>query len=102
MGRENETHGASTASSSGTQSAQPPHSTPAPALDRHQGAALGPEWLAKSKLLDSLESSVKGTLGCLTIHYEQDVIAISNGQNGEWIQLTDGCSDMQGAFTKSS
>jgi pyridine nucleotide-disulfide oxidoreductase domain-containing protein 1 len=101
IGRENETQGASTASSSGTQSAQPPPSTPAPTLDRHQGAALGPEWLAKSKLLDSLESSVRGALGSLTIHYEQDVVAIRNGQHGEWIQLTDGCPDMQGALLLS-
>ena len=105
MGRENESQGASTASSSGTQFAQPPPNAPAPApapaVDRHQGAALGPEWLAKSKLLDSLESSVRGALGSLTIHYEQDVIAIRNGQNGEWIQLTDGCSDMQGASLQS-
>jgi hypothetical protein len=101
MGRENETQGASTASSSGTQSAQPPPSTPAPTADRHQGAALGPEWLAKSKLLDSLEGSVRGALGSLTIHYEQDVIAIRNGQHGQWIQLTDGYSDMQRAFLQS-
>lgn len=103
MGRENETQGASTISSSGIQSALPPPSAPAPApaVDRHQGAALGPEWLAKSKLLDSLDSSVRGALGSLTIHYEQDVIAIRNGQHGEWIQLTDGYSDMQGAFSRS-
>jgi pyridine nucleotide-disulfide oxidoreductase domain-containing protein 1 len=101
MGRENETQGASTASSSGTQSAPPPPSSPAPAVDRHQGAALGPEWLAKSKLLDSLESRIRGASGSLTIRYEQDIIAIRNGQSGEWIQLTDCNSDMQGEFLQS-
>ena len=100
MGRENSILGSSIANSSGNQFAKTANCTyPA---DRHQGAALGPEWLAKSKLLDSLESSVRVALGNLTIHYEQDIIAIRNGQNGKWVQLTEAYTDIQEAFSRSN
>ena len=100
MGRDNVVLGSSTANSSGKHSAKAANCTyPA---DRHQGAALGPEWLAKSKLLDSLESSVRVALGNLTIHYEQDITAIRNGQNGKWVQLTEDYTDIQKAFLQSN
>ena len=100
MERDNGILESSTADSSGNQSAKTASCTyPA---DRHQGAALGPEWLAKSKLLDSLDSSVRGALGKLTIHYEQDIIAIRNGEKGKWVQLTEDYSDIQEAFSQTN
>lgn len=55
---------------------------------RHQGAALGPEWLTKSKLLDNLPSELKKSPGSLNIHYLQDITAIREGLNGIW-KITD-------------
>jgi thioredoxin reductase len=51
---------------------------------RHQGAALGPEWLIKSKLLDNLPSKLKQSPGSLNIHYQQDIVAFREGLNGSW------------------
>lgn len=99
-GRESKILESLTANSSGNQSAETANCTYQ--ADRHQGAALGPEWLAKSKLLDSLDSGVRVALGKLTIHYEQDIIAIRNGEKGEWVQLTEDYSDIQEAFSQSN
>jgi hypothetical protein len=51
---------------------------------RHQGAALGPEWLVKSKLLDNLPNKLKQSSGSLNIHYQQDVVAIREGFHCSW------------------
>ena len=52
---------------------------------KHQGAALGPEWLAKSKLMDGILDSKKGHQGSLVMNYEQCVVATRDGSNGSWV-----------------
>jgi hypothetical protein len=60
-----------------------------PVSNRHQGAALGPEWLAKSKLLDDVPMAVKGSTGSLLIHYEQVIYDMKEGTGGSWITVGD-------------
>ena len=80
-------------SSSSSSYARPTKTTPAADDDndssscRHQGAALGPEWLLKSDLIQQLPDSIKSTTGSLVINYNQEVIATREGRRGSWISV---------------
>ena len=82
------------------------HDNPSPlpkpsASTRHQGAALGPEWLAKSKLLDEVPISVKESEGRLLIHYEQEIRDMREGTMGSWIKIDDSNSKLRTEDWKS-
>jgi pyridine nucleotide-disulfide oxidoreductase domain-containing protein 1 len=68
-----------------------------PATIRHQGAALGPEWLAKSNLLDDVPIAVKNTVGSLLIHFEQEIVGMKEGADGSWVKVgdIDSCLDAE-------
>lgn len=65
------------------------HTPGLPAIKRHQGAALGPEWLAKSKLLDDVPIAVKESAGSLLIHFEQEIVDMKEGATGSWVKVGD-------------
>ena len=82
-------------------------STPAAASDddssscRHQGAALGPEWLLKSDLLQQLPDSIKSATGSLVINYNQEVIATREGRKGSWVSVGSDSNNIEKDFQRN-
>lgn len=74
----------------GTSSISPSTATAAAGaggVSKHQGAALGPEWLAKSKMMDAILDTRRGLQGSLVMNYEQSVVATRDGPAGPWVGL---------------
>jgi hypothetical protein len=53
------------------------------------GAALGPDWLKNSNILNQLEDSIKENAANLSVHFGQEVKAIKQGLDGVWKVIND-------------